>query len=140
MPVENVPAFVSQFEAIAQQRITPEIEMPTVEISGLIHLSQINGEFWHTLQQFAPFGPHNMNPVFMVKGVRDSGRSRILANNHVRLEVEQDGFKCGGIGFGLADAFKAVQGQPFHLAFNLVEEQWQGQSILSMQVKDIKNT
>ena len=47
-------------------------------------------KFFSKLKQFAPFGPGNMNPVFRVENVRDTGMSRIVGNNHIKLNLAED--------------------------------------------------
>ncbi len=135
---ENVPAFIQLFEEIARETMPPEAETPELAIAATIDFADITPKFWRTLQQFAPFGPGNMNPVFQATGVTDTGQSRMLANNHVRLSVRQgNGPVFTGVGFGLGEAFAAVEGQPFNLAFNLYEDAWHGEKIVAMMVKDI---
>lgn len=140
MPVENVAAFAERFEHIASQNIAPEAENPVLDISAKIRLDDITPKFWRTLRQFEPFGPHNRNPVFWAQGVVDTGRSKFLDNNHVRLALRQhDGQKVvTGIGFGLGEAFAKIKDRPFDIAFNLREDQWRGESVLALQAKDFR--
>ena len=136
---ENVPVFAEQFEAIVQQNLPPEAALPELELAGELRLGDITPAFWRVLKQFAPFGPGNMNPVFLARGLRDTGQSRLLANNHLRLAVGQgDSPVFTGVGFGLGEAFAAVQNGPFDLAFNLFDDDWQGERVLSLMAKDIR--
>ena len=138
LPIENVPAFTEMFEKVVQETMPVASEMPELELSGRLNFADIRPQFWRIHQQFAPFGPGNMSPVFWASGVQDSGQSRLLANNHVRLSVRQgDGPVFTGIGFGLGEAFKAVQGGPFDLAFSLYENDWQGDRVLALMVRDV---
>lgn len=139
MPVENVPVFTALFEKIVCETMSPEAETPEIEISGMLDFADITPAFWRTLRQFAPFGPGNMTPVFWAKGVTDTGQSRLLTNNHVRLSVRQaNGPVFSGVGFGLGEAFQAVQGGPFDLAFSLFDDDWQGERVLALMVRGIR--
>ena len=140
MPVENVEAFAERFESLANQKITTENESPVIDICAKIRLNDITPKFWQTLKQFEPFGPHNRNPVFWAEGVVDTGHSRLLDNNHVRLSLRQadSSMVYKGIGFGLGDLFEKVKGRPFDVAFNVKAEQWRGETVLSVLVKDFK--
>jgi single-stranded-DNA-specific exonuclease len=142
MPVEQVPAFTERFETLVRTNLSREEETPLVEISARISLDDITPKLWNALKRFEPFGPHNRNPTFLATRVRDSGRSRQLDNNHVRLSLRQEDGKgaIGGIGFGLGTAFEAVKDQAFDIVFNIREEHWRGQKILSLQVKDLRPT
>lgn len=142
MPVENVEAFAERFERIAGQNITLENESPVLDIGAKIRLDDITPKFWQTLKQFEPFGPHNRNPVFWAEGVVDTGHSRFLDNNHVRLSVRQvdSALAFRGIGFGLSDVFEKVKDGPFDVAFNIKAEQWRGETVLTLQAKDFRKS
>jgi len=140
MPIENVPAFMERFEQIAQERLTLEQETPVVDICAKVRLDDLNTKFWRTLRQFEPFGPMNRNPVFWAENVIDTGQSRRLDNNHVRLSLRHpDGQAIfSGIGFGLGEVFEQLQGQAFDIVFNLREEQWRGERSLTLQARDFR--
>lgn len=78
--------------------------------------------------------------MFWAEKVSDTGHSRILDNNHVRLSLQQGGHEpiFTGIGFGLGEDFEKVRGQVFDIAFSLREEEWQGARKLALHVKAIK--
>ncbi|TNE68971.1 MAG: single-stranded-DNA-specific exonuclease RecJ [Bacteroidetes bacterium] len=140
MTPAQVPVFMETFERVVRATLPPEAEIPEVRVDSMLRFSDITPAFWRVLRQFAPFGPENQNPVFWAEGVQDTGRSRLLANNHVRLSVRQaEGPVFTGIGFGFGEAFSAVQDGPFDLAFSLFEDNWQGERVLSLMVKAVGN-
>lgn len=128
MPIDNVDAFTERFEQLVQTHLPKGAEQPTLEISAKIRLSELTPEFWKLLKRFEPFGPRNRAPVFWAEGVVDTGRSKILDNNHVRLELKQPGSPRNwqAIAFGLADTFEQIRHKPFDIAFNLREDNWKG--------------
>ena len=138
LPLENVDAFRQKLEAYAAELAQKGVLEPVLDIVGEIKLEQITPSFFKEVNRFCPFGPENMNPVFMATGVEDTGKSRRLANNHVRLSIRQGNTTLSAIGFGMADLFEQVRNRPFDIAFNLREEQWQGNTIISLQVKDMR--
>jgi len=140
LPLENVPEFITRFEQVVSETIAPEMEYPQVEVCTKINFLDITPEFWQMLRRFEPFGPQNRNPVFWAEGVTDTGRSRLLANNHVKLSLRQPGssVQMEGIGFGLGKAFEAVQGKAFDLLFNLREDEWQGQRTIKVYAKEMR--
>ncbi len=138
MPVENVPVFAQRFEQLAERQLHGASRVPVLDVSAEIRLENINAAFWNILKRFGPFGPQNRQPVFVARGVSDTGESRQLANNHVRFSVCQaDGPVFTGIGFGLGEAFERVRLRPFDMAFYLREEYWKGESKLRLMVKDV---
>jgi len=140
MPIENVAAFTERFESVVSNSIVLEQESPTIEIASIIKFRQITATFWAKLKQFEPFGPANMSPIFWAENVVDTGHSKVLDNNHVRLSLRQDADKpiFTGIGFGLGKAFEEVRNGPFDIAFSLKEETWKGHRKLALYVKDIR--
>lgn len=140
MPIENIDAFVARFEQIVRQQISDIAENPVLEICSALQLEDITPAFWRMLKRFEPFGPHNRNPVFYAEDVEDTGSSRLLDNNHVRLSLRSVGGKTvfGGIAFGLGELFQSLKDQPFDIAFNLREEYWRGERGLSLQIKDMR--
>jgi single-stranded-DNA-specific exonuclease len=140
MPPENVAEFTRKFEEFVQNKLSPEAERPMLAINAELPLHQVTPAFWRMLKQFAPFGPHNLAPVFIARNIVDTGRSRLLENNHVRFAIQQKGSSkiWTGIGFGIADTFNALRHEPFDMAFSLQEGYWRGEKILSLSVKDIR--
>ncbi|MFN0034984.1 MAG: single-stranded-DNA-specific exonuclease RecJ [Saprospiraceae bacterium] len=140
MPLENVAAFVERFEEVVGRSIAPEMENPRIDVCTKIRFDEITPDFWKMLRRFEPFGPQNRNPVFWAEDVSDTGRSRLLDNNHVKLSLRQSGnnVEMTGIGFGLGKAFEKVKGGPFGLVFNLREDEWQGHRTLGVYAKDMR--
>ncbi|MCH5596556.1 hypothetical protein [Niabella ginsengisoli] len=88
-----------------------------------------------------PFGPENMTPVFIARNVVDTGFSKIVKENHLRLVVRQDDITFTGIGFNMADKFKVIeQRKPFDLVFKIDENEWNGQKSLQLRIEDIKSS
>lgn len=140
LPVENVAAFAEKFEWLVARNLAPEAATPVLDWSAELDFSEITPKFWRMLRQFAPFGPYNMSPVFVTRNVVDAGQSRHLANNHVRIALRQQGQQAvvTGIGFGLSERFREVQGKAFDVAYSLQEDVWRGEARLSLYVKDLR--
>jgi single-stranded-DNA-specific exonuclease len=138
LPVEAVPLFQQRFEAAVRERITEEQLVPEVKVSAVLELNDITPGFWRVLRQFAPFGPGNRSPVFVSKNVVDTGYSRLLKGNHIRLAVKQANSQpMYGMAFGMGEHFsKIISKKPFHVAYKIEEEHWQGEKYLRMMVKD----
>ncbi len=138
LPVENVPAFQERFEKAVAEMIADEILLPELKLSAILDLKEIDFKFWNILKQFAPFGPGNRSPVFATKNVYDSGHSRLLKGNHVKVAVKQnDSVPIYGIAFGKGDDFSKIKSKkPFHIAYKIEEENWQNEKTLRLMVRD----
>ncbi|MEZ4961118.1 MAG: single-stranded-DNA-specific exonuclease RecJ [Saprospiraceae bacterium] len=139
LPIEAVPAFRERFEATVRESITQEQLVPEVKVAAVLELNDITPGFWRVLKQFAPFGPGNRSPVFVSKNVFDTGYSRLLKGNHLRLAVKQHNSQpMYGVAFGMGEHLaKITSKKPFHVAYKIEEEQWQGEKYLRMVVKDL---
>jgi single-stranded-DNA-specific exonuclease len=139
---ENLEAFQTRFMQIVEDTITEEMMIPEIEIDAEINLTDISPKFFRILRQFAPFGPGNMSPVFRTRRLIDTGFSRIVGKNHIKLSVVHphiSGFPVSGIAFQLGDHFDVVKSnQPFSLCYHLEENEWNGKVSLQLNVKDIK--
>src|SRR5690606_22177186 len=68
---ENLEAFSNKFESIVKKTIRPESLYPEILIDAELSLADINYKFYNIVQQFNPFGPFNLRPVFISYGVCD---------------------------------------------------------------------
>lgn len=136
---ENVQPLMQRFEEVVSERITEEHLTPELEIDAAISLEDITPKFYSIIQQMAPFGPDNMNPVFVTSGVRDSGWSKILKEEHLKFSLRKNnGELMDGIGFGMADKMTLVKTAPFDIAYHIEENEWQGNVRLQLMVKDVR--
>ncbi len=144
MKIENIPAFRHRFEEIVTEQITDVQQIQTIEIDAKITLSEITPRFYRILKQFAPFGPHNMTPVFMTEDVFDAGTSRLVGKNqeHLKLDLVEPDVNSGifpGIAFNQSNAFEAItSGTPFDVCYTIVENEYRGKTNLQLFIKDIK--
>ena len=144
LKIENIPAFIQRFEDIVGDLITDKQQIEAVEIDSKLQLSEITPKFFRILKQFAPFGPHNMLPVFLSENVLDYGTSRPVGKNleHLKLDlVEPTGSSSifSGIAFNQAEHYEAIsQGLPFDICYSITENEFRGKTNLQLYIKDIK--
>ncbi len=137
---DNLKSFCEKFEGIVSTTIQPESLYPEINIDAAISLKDITLSFYNILHQFEPFGPYNLRPVFLSRGVRDyKGYSRVVKEAHIRFVVHQDGASITGIGFGLAAKFDLLSnGKPIDLVYTIEENEWNGNKNLQLKVIDIR--
>ena len=135
----NVDAFRARFEEVVSATITPEMLIPEINIDSVVTLSDLKQPFFNIIRRMEPFGPENMQPLFMVSGVTDSGYSRIVKEAHIRFSVKQGNILFNGIGFNIASKFHLLQnGQPVDIVFTLEENEWNNEKHLQLKVLDIR--
>jgi len=142
MKLENVDKFSERFEEIVASTIHENSLRQEISIDADINISDITPSFFNVLKQFAPFGPGNMNPFFRTENVRDTGLSRVVGNNHLKLnlaENETTRFGVDGIGFGLGQYHPFINRRiPFDICYTVEENSFNGKTSLQLNVKDIK--
>src|SRR5690606_4377802 len=94
---EQVEHFKIAFEKEVSTTILPEQLFPEIEIDAEINFSDITDKFHKLINEFAPFGPENMRPVFVTQGVKDTGWSKIVKEAHIKFHIKQNGVTMNGI-------------------------------------------
>jgi single-stranded-DNA-specific exonuclease len=139
---ENLEAFRTRFESFVRMRLQGIELVPVLDVDAMIPLHTINSRFYSILKQFAPFGPGNMAPLFMTKGLVDAGGSRIVGKNHLKLSVvhpEIAGGPFSAIAFQQGERFGLIEKQiPFNICYHIEENEWNGSVSLQLNIKDIK--
>ncbi len=146
MRPENLAEFSRRFEAYVAEHLIEEDFVPELEVDLKINFRDITPKFMRILEQFSPFGPGNMAPVFWTDNVIDAGGSRPVGGlRHLKLTLSQVGDKeqgvapLSGIAFQQGDLFSRIHdGKPFSICYHLEYNTWQGKTTLQLNVKDIK--
>lgn len=142
MRLENVDAFVRKFEEVVSATIQEHMLVPEIDIDDELKLDEITPKFYNVLKQFAPFGPENMAPLFVTKGVMDKGYAKVVGSNHLKLSVVHPSspmISFSAIAFGQADKLKKMErGKPFDICYSIEENLWNGAVNLQLNIKDIK--
>lgn len=139
----NYGNFKSKFEEVVKNSIPDELRSPEISIDVAINLSDIDPKFYRIINQFGPFGPQNMKPVFIASGLRDNGYGKKVGANedHLKLNIINgaDQKTYNAIGFGLGEKFDLIsKGGTFKAAFTIEENHWNGITSLQLNLKDIK--
>lgn len=142
LPVENVEAFRKAFDAYVQQNITEDQLVPKIDVDLEINLSDITPKFYRIMEQMSPFGPQNMQPVFMTKGLKLASSPRILKEKHFKLELleSETGMTMTALGFNMTEQFykPLLQNQPFAITYTIETNTFRGNTSLQLFLKDIK--
>lgn len=138
---EKINLFISAFENAVSQMIKPEHLYPNLYIDMQIKTTEINHKLYRIIQQFAPFGPTNMNPVFVSKKVIDSGDAKQVGEGkaHLKLNILDSHQSIPAIAFGLGSKYdKAINKNEIDICYSIGENEWNGNKQLQLLIKDIK--
>lgn len=135
---QNIEAFTEAFEQVVDKTITAEQMVPEIVIDTDLSFSDIRSGFFNIIKQMEPFGPENMRPVFISHNVTDTGYSKIVKEQHLRLVVKQNDVVLTGISFRSAHLLPVVQNGAFDLVYTIDENDWNGTISLQLKVIDIR--
>ena len=143
LKIENVDLFSQRFEQIVDETILPEQLIPKIEIDTEINFNQITPKFFRILNQFMPFGPGNMTPVFITRNVMDYGTSKLVGKDRTHLKLEliskHSGTIVQGVGFSMGKYFKRIKNNElFDICYTVVENVFNGKTSLQLMVRDIR--
>jgi single-stranded-DNA-specific exonuclease len=141
MTMENdkVEAFCQRFEEVVSASIHPDLLIPQLFIDTEICFKDITLAFFNIIDQMEPFGPGNLNPVFISKKVTNTGYSKLIKDKHIRFVLKQDDIIISGIGFDMADKMLVVSSrQPLDIVYKIDENEWNGERSLQLKIIDVR--
>ncbi|MGE0561873.1 MAG: single-stranded-DNA-specific exonuclease RecJ [Flavobacteriales bacterium] len=139
---ENLTAFSTKFNEVVTAQIEDYMLIPQITIDADLNLSEINQKFVRVLNQFGPFGPDNMRPVFVSHQVFCDENVYTVGEKHLKMNVFQENkpnHKIACIGFNLGDYKNEIApGVPFSIVYNIEENTWNGNTTIQLNIKDIR--
>lgn len=141
---ENIRPFMERFEQYVNSTITEDQLVPRVFVDTELSFSEIGEDFFKVMNQFQPFGPENMSPVFVSRNVFDTGSGRMVGSSgeHLKLDLCQESAgpkSFSAIAFSQADHFEYIKaGKPFDICYSLEMNEFRGNKNLQLNIKDIK--
>lgn len=140
--IDKIDEFRAQFDQIVNEMILEEQLVPKINIDIKLDLSEISPKFYRIMKQMAPFGPQNMQPIFVSENLLLASEPRILKEKHLKLEIldEETGSIYSAIGFGMVeDHYKKLKdGQRFKMAYSIEENTFRDRTSLQLFIRDIK--
>lgn len=139
---EHVDEFIKTFEHIVQEDITADSLVPKINIDEELCFNDIKPNFLRVINQFEPFGPGNMSPVFVTKKVRDTGYAQRVGNNgeHLKMsliDTESD-HSINSIAFKQGDFFEHIIDNDFDICYSIEENVYKAKTSIQLKIRDIK--
>ena len=135
---KDLAGFKAAFLAVAENRLTPELLTPALEVEEVIPVEAVTKSLLADLARLAPFGEGNPEPVFACRGVNLLACWGVGKDaKHLKLKVGNGAVTCEAIGFNFGALTEQLAGaECLDLAFNLAENDWNNQ--LQLVLKDLK--
>jgi len=141
MSEENLPEFRSRIDKIAYSMLSNSDFLPELEIDTELNLQNLDMKFWKLLNQFEPFGPGNLRPIFVSKDICIEGVPAIVGNGHLKIKVRQgESAIIDAIGFNMHEYLPKIRNceeNRVDIAYVLEENIWNGKRSIQMRIKDI---
>lgn len=141
MSAENLKEFRKRMNSIAFEDLSSDDFEPELMIDSELDLSDVDLRFWKLLSQFEPFGPGNMRPQFVSKGVKVIGIPTIVGSGHLKLKISQNGSGVfDAIGFNMHEYLPVLRNcneGSIRIAYSLEENYWNGRRTIQIRLKDI---
>jgi single-stranded-DNA-specific exonuclease len=126
LPETSLADFRERLQAWAAERLTPEDMRHTVEVEAVVEFGEVNDALWRALEQIAPFGMGNRQPLFGALGVQLAGPPQIWKEKHIRLAARQNGRTLMMKGWGLSALAEELRDvKTVDIAFEM-ERDWFG--------------
>ena len=140
---ENIPEFKKRLEDYVENHIETDQVTPSVDVDCELGFNEINDSFIKYMKLFNPFGPENQKPVFMTRGCRDAGTSKLVGKKmeHIKLDVldPKSGKVMNGIAFGMGEYFDEIKkGKPFDIIYTVEENKHRNSVSIQLLIKGIR--
>jgi single-stranded-DNA-specific exonuclease len=140
--IDKLGEFRSKFNKIAKESISAMDLLPELEIDSEINFSEITPKFLRIIEQFSPFGPKNLRPVFVAENVEIVNYPRLVGNNHLILALKQSGCDrvFDSIGFGLGNYYELITKAKAQLdiVFTIDKSSRDGKEFPQLRLKDLR--
>ena len=133
--------FKKAFINFANERLTEENSQATLTLDSEIALQDITPRFMEFLDKLSPYGPGNMRPKFAIRNAEIAGAPKVIGKTgeHIRFKIRQGLKSYPAVGFGLSNKYEMlITGQPVDIACVVETNEWQGNTSIQMNVRDIK--
>ena len=133
--------FKKAFINFANERLTEENLQATLMLDSEIALQDITPRFMEFLDKLSPYGPGNMRPKFAIRNAEIAGAPKVIGKTgeHIRFKIRQGLKSYPAVGFGLSNKYEMlITGQPVDIACVVETNEWQGNTSIQMNVRDIK--
>lgn len=137
---DRIDAFREQFCREVATRMSDTLRKATLEIDGETTLAALTLRAVEEIERLAPFGNGNPRPVLCSSRVTLAEPARTMGEGgrHLQLSLVQHGARIRGVAFGAGDWLPHLPppGEPFHIAFHPVVNEYRGRRSAEVQLVD----
>ena len=142
MEKDKFDLFREKFEKVVAEKIQEHQKEPSIKIDSDVHIDDLNKDFFNFHRKLAPFGPHNMKPVLVLKNQKVAGYVKTMGkdSSHIKFYIRQEstGRNIECVGFKLGKYADNFREKSFDIAFTAEENHWKGNVTYYLNIRDVK--
>jgi len=139
---ESFEGFRKKFNEVCSQRLSIGQRQKEIVIDSKLALEEITAKFINVLEQFAPFGFGNREPLFISEELELSCPPKLLRQRHVKFSVrDKNGRNFDVIGFDRPDIYSeltAVARPVFAMVYSIEKRIWNNREQWQIRVRDLE--
>lgn len=144
IPLRNIESFRERFAAVAEELISDDALVPALAVDCELPIGEVEPGLLETLARLEPFGAGNPQPVFASRGLKLSGRPRLMGSrrSHLAFMLAPPAggagpFEC--VGWGMAHRLPELTGGgPLDIAYVPRRGEWNGIARTEFILKDFR--
>ncbi len=136
---EKLDEFRARLVAYAAERLSPEDFRPQLELDGVVEVPQVGEALVRQIGSLAPFGNQNDPPLFGILGAEVVGVPKVIKEQHVFFNVQQQGRQIKVKAWRKADQLESFAGR-VDLAVTFEEDRYDGWSAVLREVRPARSS
>ncbi len=133
---EDIDNFSVLLDRIVDETVAATADAHQTCIDTQCRLKELTADFVSQLGILAPFGSGNPEPVLCATRVNIKNAS-VVGNNHLRLQVMDDGITCNSIWFNQGNLYAFMGNGWSDILFTPQLNEWNGLSEIQLMIKDL---
>jgi single-stranded-DNA-specific exonuclease len=133
---DDIEPFSALLEGFIREKTAAGDFTARTTIDALCSLQDITHDLLGEMDQLAPFGSRNPEPVLCVRNVRGASPS-IVGNNHLRMRVCNDAVSRNTIWFSKGQFLPELSTALLDIVFTPQINYWNGSEDIQLKMKDI---
>lgn len=136
---EKLDELACRLESYAAAKLPSEDLVPSLSIESFLPAEEISLSLYQVIEQLAPFGNGNPDPVFASRKMRIVAGPWVLKDQHLKFQVQCNGSRVDAIWWkngGLADTI--ITGSQVDLAYTMSRDSYLGRNKLLLTIRDMR--
>ncbi|MDR2693197.1 MAG: single-stranded-DNA-specific exonuclease RecJ [Chitinispirillales bacterium] len=135
---EKIDAFRNRFNEVVKSKLSGKDLALRVTADAEAPIDQLTPKLLRIIKQMEPFGPGNMRPVLLTKGLKHRYTPKTVGQKHLKMSLTDGKAVMDAIAFGMGERLPEVSAaKTLDVAFGLEDNEWNGKVSLQMNVKGI---